>query len=146
MALRRSLRGLETGVRQTSIAGHFIDAAAIPGIRRQRKLQLCEPRQQRPRTECACQPGAFTIASIVAPAGFINNSSTPDDKRDWQLLPDHAFAVARLAAAFAKFLGLEKAAFVAGLFHDLGKYALDFQRRLEGLDIRVDHSTAGAAL
>ncbi|WP_155942331.1 hypothetical protein [Rhodomicrobium vannielii] len=34
----------------------------------------------------------------------------------------------------------------AGLLHDLGKYHPDFQRRLEGSDIRVEHSIAGAAL
>lgn len=35
-------------------------------------------------------------------------------------------------------------AYVAGLFHDLGKYDPAFQRRLEGVDVRVDHSTVGA--
>lgn len=39
---------------------------------------------------------------------------------------------------------MERAAAVLGLFHDLGKYDPAFQRRLEGTDIRVDHSTAGA--
>ncbi|MGQ3213408.1 MAG: hypothetical protein ACT6T2_20130 [Shinella sp.] len=38
-------------------------------------------------------------------------------------------------------LGLEKAACLAGLFHDLGKYTADFQKRLTGADVRVDHST-----
>jgi CRISPR-associated endonuclease/helicase Cas3 len=33
---------------------------------------------------------------------------------------------------------------VAGILHDIGKYSDKFQRRLEGLNIRVDHSTAGA--
>jgi hypothetical protein len=41
---------------------------------------------------------------------------------------------------------LEKAAFLGGLLHDVGKYAAVFQQRLEGADIRVDHSTAGARL
>ncbi|WP_142593651.1 CRISPR-associated helicase Cas3' [Pseudorhizobium endolithicum] len=68
------------------------------------------------------------------------------DKSDWQLLPDHLRTVAELAAQMAAPLGLEKAAFLAGLFHDLGKYAPAFQRRLEGAEIRVDHSTAGARL
>lgn len=65
-------------------------------------------------------------------------------KSDWQLLPDHLISVATLAAEFARPLKLEKLAFLAGLFHDLGKYTENFQRRLEGHDIAVDHSTAGA--
>lgn len=51
-----------------------------------------------------------------------------------------------MAADFARPFGLAKAAFAMGLFHDLGKYDPAFQRRLEGADIRVDHSTAGAAI
>jgi len=68
------------------------------------------------------------------------------DKSDWQSLPDHLSAVAAMAADFARPFGLEKAAYAMGLFHDLGKYEPAFQRRLEGADIRVEHSTAGAAI
>ncbi|MBB3810658.1 CRISPR-associated endonuclease/helicase Cas3 [Pseudochelatococcus contaminans] len=53
-------------------------------------------------------------------------------------------AVADLAAQLARPLGLENAARLAGLLHDLGKYTSAFQRRLEGEAERVDHSTAGA--
>ena len=71
--------------------------------------------------------------------------STEDQaKADWQSLAEHCLGVAVLAAEMAKLLGLERAAFFAGLFHDLGKYCMDFQHRLEGKDVRVDHSTAGA--
>ncbi len=66
------------------------------------------------------------------------------DKSDWQELPDHLKEVARLAADNARPFGMEKAASALGLFHDLGKYDPAFQRRLDGVDIRVDHSTAGA--
>lgn len=75
---------------------------------------------------------------------FYAHSGTPGDKSDWQELPDHLLAVAEMAAEFARRFGLEKAAYAAGLFHDLGKYDPAFQRRLEGAEIRVDHSTAGA--
>lgn len=68
------------------------------------------------------------------------------DKSDWQGLADHLHNVARLAEDFGKPLGIAKAARIAGLFHDLGKYTKEFQRRLRGANIRVDHSTAGAAL
>lgn len=77
---------------------------------------------------------------------YFAHSGCNADRSDWQLLSDHLFAVARLAAQMAEPIGLERAAFITGLFHDLGKYAPDFQRRLAGEDIRVDHSTAGARL
>lgn len=65
-------------------------------------------------------------------------------KADWQFLDSHLFAVAQLASGMAKPFGLDRAAYFAGLFHDLGKYTAEFQRRLEGADVAVDHSTAGA--
>jgi CRISPR-associated endonuclease/helicase Cas3 len=34
--------------------------------------------------------------------------------------------------------------YIAGLWHDLGKFSIDFQNRLNGSPARVDHSTAGA--
>ncbi len=66
------------------------------------------------------------------------------NKSDWQYLKDHSQAVAVLAAAMAAPLKLEKAARLAGLLHDLGKYSAAFQRRLDGAPEGVDHSTAGA--
>lgn len=41
-------------------------------------------------------------------------------------------------------MGLERAAFVAGLLHDLGKYDPAFQAYIGGHGPSVDHSTAGA--
>jgi CRISPR-associated endonuclease/helicase Cas3 len=35
---------------------------------------------------------------------------------------------------------------VAGLLHDIGKYTTDFQRRLSGEAVRLDHATRGAML
>lgn len=76
---------------------------------------------------------------------YYAHSGSPDDKSDWQVLKDHLLAVAKLAKERAKPFGLGRAAYVAGLLHDLGKYTPEFQRRLLGEMIRVDHSTAGAA-
>ena len=67
-------------------------------------------------------------------------------------LRDHAEAVARLAGESAAAFSSEGFACCAGLWHDLGKNAEDFQKRLaaaddahiEGAPGRVDHSTAGA--
>lgn len=75
---------------------------------------------------------------------FYAHSGTPDDRSDWQPLAEHLGSVARLAAEMAEPLGLAPAARLAGLLHDLGKYAPEFQRRLAGADLSVDHSTAGA--
>lgn len=77
---------------------------------------------------------------------FFAHSGTPDSLEDWQRLPDHLQNVASLAGLFAKPFGLERAAFVAGLLHDIGKYHADFQAKLHGADNRFDHSTAGGRL
>ncbi|HTO32819.1 MAG TPA: CRISPR-associated endonuclease Cas3'' [Pararhizobium sp.] len=74
------------------------------------------------------------------------HSGTQGDVRDWQRLRDHLVGVAKLASEMARPFGLERAAFAAGLFHDLGKYNPGFQRRLAGANILVDHSTAGAQI
>ena len=76
---------------------------------------------------------------------FFAHSGRLPDRGDWQLLDDHALCVARLAAEFAAPIGLQRAAYLAGLLHDLGKYTPAFQERLAGSDIAVDHSTAGAS-
>ncbi|MHA7777178.1 CRISPR-associated helicase Cas3' [Roseibium sp. M-1] len=75
---------------------------------------------------------------------FYAHSGFAEDRSDWQTLQDHLRATAALASEFGKPLGLERIAYLAGLYHDLGKYSIRFQRRLAGSDIRVDHSTAGA--
>jgi CRISPR-associated endonuclease/helicase Cas3 len=67
-------------------------------------------------------------------------------------LGDHSEAVAKLAGGFAAAFDSAGLARCAGLWHDLGKNAEDFQKRLaaaddahiEGAPGRVDHSTAGA--
>lgn len=68
------------------------------------------------------------------------------DRSDWQPLDEHLQATAALAAERAAPLGLQAAARMAGLFHDFGKYDPAFDRVLGGERLRVDHSTAGAAL
>lgn len=73
---------------------------------------------------------------------------------DWQPLEEHLKNVAEMARLFAKAFGAGDWGYLAGLWHDLGKYSEAFQQRLgaaEGTDAhietkpgRVDHSTAGA--
>ena len=63
-----------------------------------------------------------------------------------QLLKEHLENVSRLSEAFCGAFDAEKDGRLCGLYHDIGKYSLAFQRRLEGGQERVDHSTAGALL
>ncbi|MBI4660118.1 MAG: CRISPR-associated helicase Cas3' [Verrucomicrobia bacterium] len=66
-------------------------------------------------------------------------------KSAWQLLKDHLCQVAKLAKSFASAMALETEAFLAGLLHDLGKYAERFQTRLDDNSIHgINHWTAGA--
>lgn len=63
----------------------------------------------------------------------------------WQPLADHLRHVSELAANFARPLGLEEEARIAGLLHDLGKYAHRFQQRLSNPAIHgINHWAAGA--
>jgi CRISPR-associated endonuclease/helicase Cas3 len=75
---------------------------------------------------------------------------TPNGDR--HLLRDHLFGTAERAAEFADEFGFRQWGWLAGLWHDLGKYSAAFQKKiLAALDpeahieakARVDHSTAG---
>tara|TARA_R110002072_G_scaffold1130_10_gene9445 strand:+ start:22453 stop:24684 length:2232 start_codon:yes stop_codon:yes gene_type:complete len=74
---------------------------------------------------------------------YYAHSGEKHDKSDWQALDDHLVSVGQLAKANGAVFGAEALADVAGLLHDLGKYTVAFQNRLEG-GPRVDHATAGA--
>jgi CRISPR-associated endonuclease/helicase Cas3 len=73
---------------------------------------------------------------------------------EWQPLEEHLKNVAEIARSFAEDFGAGNWGYVAGLWHDIGKYSDEFQKKLniqEGTDAhieakpgRVDHSTAGA--
>lgn len=60
------------------------------------------------------------------------------------LLQEHLANTARIASEFAEQFGAAGWGRLAGLWHDLGKFSPDFQRRIRGASLRVDHSTAGA--
>ena len=73
---------------------------------------------------------------------------------EWQLLEDHLRRVAELAHSFADAFNAGEWGYLAGLWHDLGKYSEEFQNYLllnhdpdahiETKPGKVDHSTAGA--
>ncbi len=75
---------------------------------------------------------------------FYAHSTESLDKIRWQPLAGHLYAVGQLAAQRASRFGAAPWGEAVGLLHDLGKYTVPFQRRLEGSPERVDHSTAGA--
>lgn len=65
-----------------------------------------------------------------------------DDEGREQPLLEHLQNVGDLAREFAAGFAPEIAREI-GKAHDLGKYSEDFQRRIRGVNISVDHSTAG---
>lgn len=70
----------------------------------------------------------------------------PEDSGQWQPLDAHLRNVAELAKQFAAPFGLAAEAELAGLLHDLGKYAERFQLRLRNPAIHgINHWAAGAA-
>lgn len=66
-----------------------------------------------------------------------------EDGREQTVL-QHLEGTAEQCAAFAAAFGAEEQGRLAGLSHDIGKYADAFQKRLDGSTQRVDHATAGA--
>ena len=60
-----------------------------------------------------------------------------------QTAAEHLNGTAERCALFAAPFGAEELGRLAGLSHDLGKYSMEFQRRLAG-GPKVDHATAGA--
>lgn len=71
--------------------------------------------------------------------------SRPDRaESEWQLLQDHLIGTSELAAKLGRAAGISELARIAGSLHDIGKYSAEFQARLRGSSVRVDHATAGA--
>jgi CRISPR-associated endonuclease/helicase Cas3 len=77
---------------------------------------------------------------------FYAHSLEGEPPTNWQGLDEHLLCVARLAALFAGAFHSESWGYCAGLWHDLGKYQTEFQQRLLGSQVSVEHSGAGAAL
>ena len=76
---------------------------------------------------------------------YFAHSAEVDPER-WHPLSVHLEGTAARAAAFLEPVGIAELGRVAGLLHDLGKYAEQFQARLEGNPRRFDHAAPGAKL
>ncbi len=62
----------------------------------------------------------------------------------WQTICEHAKNTARLCAQFAARWCDETYACDLGLLHDIGKYQPDFQRRIRGENVQIEHAVCGA--
>lgn len=67
-----------------------------------------------------------------------------NDQKEEQSIKNHLRGTAALAGSFAAAFGCRELGELTGLAHDIGKYSEDFQRRIRGDALQVDHSTAGA--
>lgn len=67
-----------------------------------------------------------------------------EDKSRKQTLEEHLIGTAKLAREFADAFHNGSGGYLCGLMHDIGKYSDEFQKKIRGAEIRVDHSTAGA--
>lgn len=65
------------------------------------------------------------------------------EKGNRQLVKDHLINTANLSREYS-IDELSDICYALGLFHDLGKYQDGFQRRINGQNIRIDHSICGA--
>jgi len=75
---------------------------------------------------------------------YYAHSDKTKDQLQWHLLKDHLLDTAKIAGSFAEKFGAKQFGYTAGLLHDMGKYDPNFQKRLAGQKIGVDHSTPGA--
>lgn len=65
---------------------------------------------------------------------------------EWEPLEQHLTRVAELARAFARRFDAGDWGYLAGLWHDVGKYRPEFQLRLRGETVHAPHAGVGAAL
>lgn len=72
--------------------------------------------------------------------------SARESDGEWHRLKDHLEATGQRADRFLAGVGWQDVGRAVGLLHDIGKYAAEFQDRLQGSHKRVNHSTAGAEI
>jgi CRISPR-associated endonuclease/helicase Cas3 len=82
----------------------------------------------------------------VTKSAFFAHSLPGVPPSKWEPLDVHLVNVATLARQFAGAFDSGDWGHLAGLWHDLGKYRVEFQRRLYGSGEHVEHAGAGASL
>lgn len=90
-------------------------------------------------------PRIFFIQCLID-GGFMKYIARRNDFGQEQDLKEHLENVAILAMKFASHFDSSKIAYTIGLLHDIGKYSIAFQKRINGSNEKVDHSTAGLQL
>ncbi len=75
---------------------------------------------------------------------YYAHSKPNQPEHTWHLLREHLIHTAQKAQISADKFDAASLGYVIGLLHDIGKYSDEFQRRIRGEKIKVDHSTAGA--
>lgn len=63
---------------------------------------------------------------------YYAHSTESFSESQWQILQNHLYQVAEMAANFACFFGSQEIARNTAKLHDLGKYTEAFDRRLRG--------------
>lgn len=76
---------------------------------------------------------------------YIRHKSDDGENRE-QALIEHLNGTSALCSEFAKRFTMEEIGKLLGLYHDVGKYSIGFQKRIQQNGPKVDHSTAGAQL
>ena len=74
---------------------------------------------------------------------YIAHRKDKNNVEEIQTVKEHSKNTAEMARYFA-IQPLKDYIYLMGLLHDIGKYQSSFQDRIEGKNIRVEHSTCGA--
>jgi CRISPR-associated endonuclease/helicase Cas3 len=75
-----------------------------------------------------------------------NPRKTPEQGANWQLLSDHLQNTAKLAKKFAESFNAGDWGYIAGLWHDLGKYNPEFQDYLNAVALGLPHTKVPHAI
>lgn len=77
---------------------------------------------------------------------YYAHSRAGEDQSTWEPLDRHLHAVAELARKLSGAFDSGEWGYLAGLWHDVGKYRQQFQDRIRGSGEKAEHAAAGAAL
>lgn len=72
---------------------------------------------------------------------YIGHKSDDGVNRE-QALIEHLNGTSALCSEFARRFTMEEIGKLLGLYHDVGKYSIGFQKRIQQNGPKVDHSTA----